>query len=143
MVADKILMASDHAGLALKNALKKFLYGLDKPVEDLGVHTEDSVDYPDLAHYLAKKIEKGDAARGILVCGTGVGMCMAANRHPGVRAAVLTDIYSAKMSRSHNDSNVLCLGARVVTVELAQELLKVWLDTPFEGGRHSARVKKI
>lgn len=143
ILADKILLASDHAGLPLKNAIKNFLYSLGKPIEDLGVHTEDSVDYPDQAHYLATKIEKGEAARGILVCGTGVGMCMAANRHPGIRAAVVTDLFSAKMSRAHNDSNVLCLGARVLTPMMAEELIKAWLETPFEGGRHLARIKKI
>lgn len=143
MLADKILIASDHAGLPLKNSLKKFLYSLDKPIEDLGVHTEESVDYPDIAHYLAKKIEKGEAPRGILVCGTGVGVSMVANRHPGVRAAVVTDAFSAKMSRAHNDSNVLCLGARVVTPYVAEELLRIWLETPFEGGRHAARIRKF
>ena len=94
MLPDKILLASDHAGIPLKTAIKKFLYGLGKPIEDLGVHTEESVDYPDIAHYLAQKIEKGEAPRGILVCGTGVGMSMAANRHPRVRAAGGSDPFS-------------------------------------------------
>lgn len=140
---DKILIASDHAGIQLKNAIKKWLYALGRNVEDLGVNSPESVDYPDQAHYLATKIEKGEATRGILVCGTGVGMCMAANRHPGVRAAVVSDIFSAKMSRSHNDANVLCLGERVITPSMAEELVKAWLETPFEGGRHTARIKKI
>lgn len=143
MAHEKIVIGSDHAGLSLKNAVKKYLYGLDKNVEDLGTHSEAAVDYPDIAHYLASKIEKGEASRGILICGTGVGMCMAANRHSGVRAAVVVDALSARMSRAHNDSNVLCLGGRVVTPAVAEELVKIWLDTPFEAGRHSNRIKKL
>ncbi len=144
MGSEKVLLASDHGGFQLKNAIKKFLYTLNLPVEDLGTHGEEPiVDYPDLAHHLADKIEKGEASRGILCCGTGIGMSMAANRHPHIRAAVVTDAYSARMSRIHNDSNVLCLGGRVVTPQIAEDLIKIWLDTPFEGGRHSIRIQKI
>lgn len=143
IVGEKIYLASDHAGLTLKNAIKKTLYAEGRLIEDLGTNSKDSVDYPDLAHYLAKKLSKGEATRGILVCGTGIGMSIAANRHPGVRAAVVSDVFSARMSRLHNDANVLCLGERVVTPEIADEIVKTWLDTAFEGGRHQKRIKKI
>jgi ribose 5-phosphate isomerase B len=138
-----VVIACDHAGFALKEALKKALVGWGVTVEDLGTHDEKSIDYPDYAHALAKGVVGGKYRFGVLVCGTGIGMSMAANRHKGVRAALCTDSYTARMTRLHNDANVLCLGSRVVGGGLAEDILKTFLDTAFEGGRHAGRVSKI
>jgi ribose 5-phosphate isomerase B len=139
----RLVLGSDHAGLPLKEALKPLLTRLQVTFEDLGTHTPDSTDYPDYAHAVARAVVEGRADAGLLVCGTGLGVSMAANRHSGIRAAVCTDPYCARMTRKHNDANVLCLGARVVGVGLAEEILEAFLSTGFEGGRHAARVQKI
>jgi len=139
----RLALGCDHAGLALKESLKPLLAKLKVSVEDLGTHAPDSVDYPDYAHAVASGIEAGRFDAGLLVCGTGLGMSMAANRHKAVRAAVCTDPYSARMARKHNDANVLCIGARVVGGGLAEEIVEAFLSTGFEGGRHAGRVQKI
>jgi ribose 5-phosphate isomerase B len=138
-----IVFASDHAGVALKRHLMTFLRDEGAECRDLGVVDERSVDYPDYAHLLAAEVAGGSASRGVLVCGTGIGMSMAANRHPGVRAALCHDAYTAEMARRHNDANVLCLGARVLGPGVAEQVLATFLGTGFEGGRHQRRVDKI
>lgn len=139
----KIVVAADHGGLDLKNELAAELQALGYEVEDLGTHSSDSVDYPDYAEKLANLVSSGAFERGVLCCGTGIGMSIAANKVPGVRAAVVSESYSARMSRAHNDANVLCLGGRVIGVGQAREILHTWLETDFEGGRHSRRVGKF
>ena len=138
-----LAIAADHAALALKEQLKAALGQWNLRFEDLGTFDERSCDYPDFAHALARGIAEGRYARGVLVCGTGIGMSIAANRHLGVRAALCADSFSARMARAHNDANVLCMGARVIGPGLAQEILRVFLETEFEGGRHAGRVAKI
>lgn len=138
-----ILVASDHAAFELKQRLVAFLREMRHEVDDLGVDGTDSVDYPDFAHRLADGVERGDGVQGILICGTGLGMSMAANRHAGIRAALCHDAYTAEMARRHNDANVLCLGARVLGIGVAEQIVRVFLSTPFEGGRHQRRVDKI
>jgi ribose 5-phosphate isomerase B len=138
-----IAIASDHAGFALKEALKLALGRWGVAFEDLGTKSEASTDYPDYAHAVASGVEQGRYRLGVLVCGTGLGMSMAANRHRGVRAAVCTEAYAARMTRQHNDANVLCLGSRIVGPGLAEEILKTFLEGSFEGGRHAGRVAKI
>ena len=142
-MAERIPIASDHAGFALKEKLAGVLRDLGYDVEDLGTHTPASTDYPDYAHPLAEKVESGEVRRGVLLCGTGLGMAYAANRHPGVRAAVAWNLEIAKLAREHNDANVLVLPARFVSDNDGEAILKAWLDTPFEGGRHQRRVDKI
>jgi ribose 5-phosphate isomerase B len=142
-MAAPLLVASDHAGFALKEELKKDLASRGIEYRDLGAHSTDSVDYPDYAHQLAGGIERGEAERGLLVCGSGQGMAITANRHPGVRAALAWNEDSARLSRQHNDANVLSLAGRLTSPEEAKRILDVWLDTPFEGGRHERRVGKI
>lgn len=138
-----ILIASDHAAFDLKQHLVAFLKEMGHEVKDLGVERIESVDYPDFAHRLAEGIDRGDGVQGILVCGTGLGMSMAANRHAGIRAALCHDAYTAAMARKHNDANVLCLGARVLGTGVVEQIVRVFLSTPFEGGRHQRRVDKI
>ncbi len=138
-----IAIASDHAGFALKEELRKALAERSHEVEDLGTHDATSTDYPDYAHRLAEGVASGKWERGVLVCGTGVGMSISANRHKGVRAVVCSEPYSARLSRQHNDSNVLCMGARVVGFGMAIEILETWLAAAFEAGRHATRVAKI
>ena len=138
-----ILIASDHAGFALKERLKQSLRRLGLPFEDYGPDSEASVDYPDFAHRVAQAVASGQGERGVLVCGSGQGMVMAANRHAGVRAALPHDEAAARLARQHNDANVLALGARVTTPEEAERILRAFLETPFEGGRHQRRVDKI
>ena len=140
---DPIILGSDHAGFDLKERVKMTLERLGVPYEDVGTHSADAVDYPDFAHRVAEAVEKGRYARGIVVCGTGIGVSMAANRHPGVRAAVAYDEETARLSREHNDANVLALGGRTIEPGLAERILEVWLKTPFAGGRHARRVAKI
>ncbi|MEO5332561.1 MAG: ribose 5-phosphate isomerase B [Magnetococcus sp. YQC-5] len=140
----QILVACDHGALDLKNHLVAWMR--DRPdvkVQDLGVHTLDSVDYPDLAGRLCRAILAGDGERGILLCGTGLGMSMAANRFTGVRAALCHDEYGARMARRHNDANVLVLGGRVTGLAVAQGIVDVWLTEPFEGARHQQRLEKM
>ncbi|MBC7171226.1 MAG: ribose 5-phosphate isomerase B [Polyangiaceae bacterium] len=138
----KIIMGADHAGLALKDELKAHLEAGGYEVRDLGTNDTASTDYPDYAHRVASAVAQGEGL-GILVCGMGVGMSMAANRHEGVRAALCADTFSARMTRLHNDANVLCLGARVVGGGLAQDVVDSFLGAEFEGGRHARRVSKI
>ena len=140
---DPVILGSDHAGFDLKEKVKKALDRLGVPYEDVGTHGPESVDYPDFAHRVAEAVEKGRYTRGIVVCGTGIGVSMAANRHPGVRAAVAYDKETARLSREHNDANVLALGRRSLDHGLAERILEVWLKTPFAGGRHARRVAKI
>lgn len=142
-MAERIPIAADHAGFAMKELLERELRDLGYDVEDLGTHDTDSTDYPDYAHALAGKVERGEVRRGVLLCGTGLGMGYAANRHHGVRAAVVWSPEVAKLAREHNDANVLVLPARCIDETTAKQILRAWLDTPFEGGRHQRRVDKI
>ncbi len=139
----KIGLGCDHAGWEIKENLKPFLEGLGHQIEDFGTDSQDSVDYPDYALPVAKAVAKGALDRGILICGTGIGSSMVANKVPGIRAALCHDTYTAQMSRSHNDANILCLGGRVIDKQLARTVVEVWLNTPFSGGRHAGRLKKI
>ena len=140
---ERIPIASDHAGYEMKQKLEKVLDRMGYDVQDLGTNSEASTDYPDYAHPLAHEISEGDAKRGILLCGTGLGMSYVANRYPHVRAAVVWAPEIAKLARQHNDANVLVLPARFISEPEAEEILKTFLDTPFEGGRHERRVEKI
>jgi ribose 5-phosphate isomerase B len=139
----KIALGADHAGFQLKDSLKRLLDELGLAYEDFGTTTGQSVDYPDFAKAVAEGVAGGRFDRGILVCGTGVGMSIAANKVAGVRSAAIVDTDTAKLTREHNDLNVLTLGARVLPESRAREIVKTFLQTPFEGGRHSERVKKI
>ena len=143
MTNEIIAIASDHAGYELKTRLVEDLGGQGYEVLDLGTQGPDSVDYPDFGHALAQAIEKGRARRGVVVCGTGIGISIAVNRHGGVRAALCHDETSARLARQHNDANVLALGARMIGSEVARNCLKVFLETDFEGGRHVGRVAKL
>jgi ribose 5-phosphate isomerase B len=139
----KIAIGSDHAGFELKEALKTWLAASPHQVEDAGTHSEASVDYPDYAEKVARAVAGGRADRGILICGTGVGICIAANKVRGIRAAPAWNPDIARLSRQHNDANVLCLSGRFIEAAAAREIVQAWLDTPFEGGRHQRRVDKI
>ena len=142
-MAERIPIASDHAGFEMKEKLKAKLTAMGYAVADLGTHSSASTDYPDYAHPLAKEIESGAAKRGVLLCGTGLGMAYAANRHEHVRAAVAWLPEIAELARKHNDANVLALPARFVSEADAEAILDTFLNTPFEGGRHQPRVDKI
>ena len=139
----KIAIGSDHRGFEAKRRLAAFLRTLQHEVLDLGPEGSDSVDYPDFAFEVSRAVSDGRVQRGILICGTGIGMCIAANKVPGVRAAPCHDSITAEMSRRHNDSNVLCLSADLLGEELIDRMVRIWLDTEFEGGRHARRVEKI
>lgn len=141
--AMRIAVGADHAGVHLKDELVAWLNDRGYHVKDVGTNGTDSVDYPDFAHEVANAVAAGEARLGLLVCGTGVGMSMSANRHAKVRAVVCSDTFTARMAREHNDANVLCIGARVVGAGLAQDLLEAFLAAEFEGGRHERRVGKI
>jgi ribose 5-phosphate isomerase B len=145
MVENKapIVIGSDHAAYALKEKVKAFLIERSIDIEDVGCYSQDSVDYPDVGIKLASMVSSGEFDKGILMCGTGIGMSMVANKFPHVRAALCADIFSAIMSRRHNDSNILVLGGRVIGDILAMEIVKVWLETPFDGGRHQRRLEKF
>ncbi len=143
MPGGAIAVASDHAGFDLKEILKRDLEDAGLEVLDLGTNSTRSVDYPDFGAAMANAVASGKARRGVLVCGTGIGISIAANRNPKVRAAVVHDVTSARLSRLHNDANVVAFGQRVIGTETAREALKVFLDTEFEGGRHAARVEKL
>ncbi len=143
MSRQKIVIASDHAGFDLKMVLKQSLAEDGYDVLDLGTHGLESVDYPDFAASLAAAIRNGEAERGILICGTGIGISIAANRHPGVRAALCHNSTTARLARQHNDANVLALGARIVGEEIARDCVAAFLATPFDGGRHCRRVDKL
>jgi ribose 5-phosphate isomerase B len=138
-----VAIGSDHAGFAAKEELKAVIKALGHAPVDKGTASELSVDYPDYAQEVAKSILSGECERGVLICGTGIGMSIAANRHPGIRAAVVCSEQAAELSRRHNDANVFCAGARLTPVSRIAEMLKVWLATPFEGGRHQRRVDKM
>jgi ribose 5-phosphate isomerase B len=140
---ETIAIASDHAGFELKEALKGTLEELGFAPMDLGTEGPASVDYPDFAHRLAGALAEGKAKRGVLVCGTGIGISIAANRHRHIRAGVVHDATTARMTRLHNNANVLCLGARIVGLDVAKDCLRVFLETDFEGGRHQNRVAKL
>jgi len=138
-----IPVGADHAGYALKERLVAELRTMGFEPLDLGVHNAEPVDYPEFAHEVAGRVERGEAKRGVLLCGTGLGMSYAANRHHGVRAAVTWNAEIAKLARQHNDANVLILPARFLSEEEGMKILHVWMTTPFEGGRHERRVLKI
>lgn len=139
----RIALGSDHAGFDLKESLEAWLVSEGHAVSDLGCHDTNRTDYPPIAHALAREVTSGSAERGILVCGSGIGVSIAANRIEGARAALLNEPLSARLCREHNDANIVCLGARLVGPDMAQEILRVFLATPFEGGRHEARVAMI
>ena len=138
-----IAIGCDHGGLNLKKAIIKYLEELSVPCKDLGTYTEDSCDYPDIAKTVADSILKGECHKGILVCGTGIGMSIAANKIKGIRAAHVTDTFSARMSREHNNAHIICLGERITGISLALDIVKEYLDAEFLGGRHQQRVDKI
>lgn len=140
---NKIVIASDHGGFELKLKIKEYLLSQNYDVLDLGTDSNKSCDYPYFAKKLCSKILSGEFNKGILICGTGLGMSICANRFKGIRAACVSDTYSAKMSRSHNNSNVLCLGSRVLGAGLACDILDIWLNTSFEGDRHQKRLDMI
>ncbi len=143
MVGATIAVASDHAGFDLKEILKQDLQAAGYAVLDLGTHSTASVDYPDFGKAMGEAIASGKAEKGVLVCGSGIGISIAANRNPKVRAALAHDAVSARLSREHNDANVVAFGQRLIEAEVAREALKVFLQTPFEGGRHAGRVAKL
>ena len=137
------IIASDHGGLQMKDQILAYLSARGVAVRDLGTDNGDSVDYPDFGEKVARAIAKGEAEKGILVCGTGIGMSIVANKFPGVRAALVWDDFTAQMSKEHNNANIIVLGGRVQTPEAACRMVGIWLDTAFEGGRHQQRLDKI
>ncbi len=143
LVDEIIAIASDHAGFELKADLKEHLIAAGRQVLDLGTDSPTSVDYPDLAYAMGEALEMGRAGRGVLICGTGIGISMAANRLPHVRAALCYDATTARLARQHNDANVLALGARTTAPEMARQCLQIFLATEYEGGRHDQRVAKL
>jgi len=139
-----IYIASDHAGVEMKKTLARLIEKMNYKAHDLGAHTGDSVDYPDYAKKLAKAVQNDPKSKGVLICGTGIGMCMTANKVKGIRAALCYNVETAKLSREHNDANVLCLGARTTTMDMAKKITTAWIKTKHEGGeRHARRIKKI
>lgn len=138
-----LVIGSDHGGLELKEAVKAALASRGIDTDDFGTDNSESVDYPDFAEKIAGAVSRGDAERGILICGTGIGMSITANKFPGVRAALATDEFMAQMAKEHNNANILVLGGRVLPVDLAVKMVNVWLDTAYEGGRHQLRLDKI
>lgn len=138
-----IVIGSDHGGLDLKEEIKKLLEARGISCEDLGTGNSDSVDYPDFGQAVASRVSTGAAEKGILVCGTGIGMSIVANKYPNVRAALATDVFMATMAKEHNNANILVLGGRVIEHDKAREMVAAWLDTEFAGGRHQNRLDKI
>ena len=138
-----LAIGSDHGGYELKEFLKSILIESGYEVKDFGCFSQESVDYPDIAIPLCKELQKGSFERGILICGTGIGMSITANRFKGIRATLCNDLFSAKMSRRHNNSNILCMGGRIIGKDLAKEILNIWLTEPFDGDRHLRRINKI
>ena len=136
-------MASDHAGYELKIVLKQELVSMGHAVVDLGADGSESVDYPDFGYAMARALKAGKARRGVLICGSGIGISIAANRYPEVRAALVHDSLGARLARQHNDANVICFGGRMIGAEVARDCLKAFLETAFEGGRHLQRVDKL
>ena len=143
MMTDRIIIGSDHAGFALKEALKPVLEGSGISVTDVGTDSEAAVDYPDFGKKVAAAVSTGRFPRGIMICGSGIGMSIVANRFPNVRGALCLDQETARLSRLHNDSNILVLAGRKTDPETAKKILQTWLETPFEGGRHKRRIDKI
>lgn len=139
----RIAVGTDHRGFALRSKVIELLQRLGHEVEDMGTYTPDAVDYPDIAAQVAGKVARGEAERGILVCGTGLGMCIAANKFSGVRASPCHDDLTAELSRRHNDANVLCLSADLLGERLIDRMIEIWLSAPFDGGRHARRIQKI
>lgn len=139
----RIAIGSDHRGFGVKQKIGELLRRFNHEVDDVGAHSLESVDYPDVAAIVGAKVSKGEVDRGILICGTGIGMSIAANKFPGVRAAPCHDDITAEMSRRHNDLNVLCLSADLLGERLIDRMVEIWLNTGFEGGRHARRVEKI
>jgi ribose 5-phosphate isomerase B len=139
----KIAIASDHGGFDLKESIIAHLLNTDWEVDDLGPHSSDSVDYPDYGIKLAEEVADKKVERGIVICGTGIGMSIVVNRYPGIRGTLCSDVFTAKLCREHNDSNILIMGGRVIGKGLAAEIVNTWLNTPFEGGRHQRRLDKI
>lgn len=139
----RIAIGSDHGGFQLKEVLVDLLARMAHDIDDCGCYTEDSVDYPSFADSVSEKVSRGDVDVGILVCGTGIGMSIAANRNRKIRASLCHDEYSARMSREHNNANILCLGARVIGSGVAQDIVKVWLASEFVGGRHQQRINQF
>jgi len=140
---EKIAIASDHAGRELKDDLIEYMRSIGLEPVDMGVDSDKSVDYPDYGIPLAEKVSTGEIAKGVLVCGTGIGMSILANKFRNVRAALVNDVYTAKMAKEHNDANILVIGGRVVGKGIAREILKTWTEAVFEGGRHQRRLDKI
>ena len=138
-----IAIGCDHGGFELKEHIKKHLDEIGEEYKDYGTYSEESVDYPDCAAPVCKAIQDMTADKGIHICGTGIGISIAANKHKGIRAALCSDVYSAKMTKQHNNANIICLGGRVTGRELAFMIVDTWLATEFEGGRHEARIEKI
>jgi len=139
----KVAVGCDHAGFELKEVVIATLRRLGAEVVDFGTYSRESVDYPDYGERVGRAVASGEVDRGVVLCGTGIGISIAANKVPGVRAALCHDVYSARMSRAHNDANVLAMGARVIGPGLAEAIVEAWLLTPFEGGRHALRVEKL
>ncbi len=139
----KIAIGSDHAGFELKENVKDYLKELGHEVLDLGTHSTESVNYPEYAEKVAKAVSKGEAERGILICGTGIGMSIAANKVEGIRAALVHSVYTAKMASRHNNANIITFGGRIESPEEARAFVKAWLETPYEGERHNKRLFKI
>jgi ribose 5-phosphate isomerase B len=139
----RIAVGSDHRGFNVKSKLLEVLHRLGHEVDDVGTHSGDSCDYPDLAAVVAERVSSGQCERGILICGTGLGMCIAANKFRGIRAAPCHDDLTAELSRRHNDLNVLCLSADLLGERLIDRMVETWLNTPFDGGRHARRLEKI
>ncbi len=139
----EIMVASDHGGFDLKNAIVELLAEREIIFTDCGTHDLDSVDYPDYAKRVAESVSAGKADAGILVCGTGIGMSISANKLPGVRAALVHDEFTAQMAKEHNNANILVMGGRILSIEAGKRLVEIWLDTEFEGGRHQNRLDKI
>ena len=139
----KIALASDHGGFDLKESVIAHLLNTGWEVDDLGPHSGDSVDYPDYGIKLAEAVAEKKVDRGIVICGTGIGMSIVVNRYPGIRGTLCSDVFTAKLCREHNDSNILIMGGRMIGKGLAAEIVNTWLNTPFEGGRHQRRLDKI
>lgn len=139
----RVAVGADHGGYRMKEMIRVLVSELGHQVVDLGCFSPDSVDYPDVAGKVAEQVDSGEVDRGILVCGTGIGMSMVANRYAGVRAALCHDHYTARLSREHNNANVLCVGERVIGPGVAEEIVRIWLQTDFSGGRHLGRIEKF
>ncbi len=139
----KFVIASDHGGLELKEAIAGYLREVGVDIDDLGTMSDDSVDYPDFGIKVARAVSTGEADKGVLICGTGIGMSIVANKFPGIRAALITDEFTARMSKEHNNANIIVMGGRVLSPEQARKMVQVWLETAYEGGRHQRRLDKI